>query len=357
MLNKGSKMWKSMKSQAPVQNETSLTSKRKQEHIKICLEKDIEFKKSNGFEKYEFVHRALPELNLAEVDTSTKFLGKEFKFPFFIEPLTGGAPGTEKINSNLARAAEEFGIGMGLGSQRAMLDEPELAYTYMVRDVAPHIFLLGNLGAVQLSKTPVHEIKAMIKEIGGDGLAVHLNAAQEICQPEGDTDWREVLPGIERVCKNTSFPVVVKETGCGINSEIAKQLESAGASCLDIAGAGGSCFTRVEYYRGAKTAEPFFEWGIPTAESLRQCRIAVKIPLIASGGIRTGVECAKALAMGASLVGFGLPLLKPAKMSYREVVEKLESFGAEFRRAMLLVGVKNIEELKKTKVMPHVPNL
>lgn len=327
------------------------TSRRKQEHIDICLTEDVEFRKSTGFENYEFEHQALPELNLSDIETSLEFFGKTFKYPFFIEAITGGSPGTEKLNQNLASACEETGIGMGTGSQRAMLDEPGVKYTYMVRDVAPHIFLLGNIGAVQLAGLHVDDVIQMVEEIKGDGLAIHLNAAQEMCQPEGDTDWSDVLSNIERICKHADFPVVIKETGCGISRDVALKLESAGADCLDIGGAGGTSFTRVEYYRGSKSAAALSEWGIPTAESLQQCRKAVKIPIIASGGIRTGVDCAKALAMGASLVGFALPVLKAAQTSHQAVVDKLKSIAEELKRTMLLLGTRTIEELKRVRVV------
>ena len=334
----------------PQTNISGATSKRKLEHIRICIEKDVEFQKTAGFERYEFEHRALPELGLSEIDTSTTFLGRRFKLPFFIEAMTGGSPGTEKINLNLARAAEAMGIGMGIGSQRAMLDNPEMAYTYRVRSVAPSILLLGNIGAVQLANLHVDEVTGMIREIGADGLAVHLNAAQEMCQLEGDKDWRGVLSHIERICGQADFPVIVKETGCGIAGDIAGRLESAGVSGLDIAGAGGTSFTKVEYHRGARHAEALFEWGIPTAEALRQCRRVVKIPLIASGGMRTGVACAKAIAMGAFLVGFALPLLKSARQSHHDVIRTLKRFEEELRMAMLLVGARNIETLARTPV-------
>jgi isopentenyl-diphosphate delta-isomerase len=329
-----------------------ITSRRKQEHIDICLAEDVEFRKSNGFEKFEFEHQALPELNLPDVDTSLEFFGKTFQYPFFIEAITGGSPGTERLNQNMASACEEMGIGMGTGSQRAMLDDPGLKYTYMVRDVAPNIFLLGNIGAVQLAGLHVNDVKQMIRDINGDGLAVHLNAAQEMCQPEGDTDWRDVLSNIERICRHADFPVIIKETGCGISEDVARRLESAGVDCLDIGGAGGTSFTRVEHYRGSESAAALSEWGIPTAESLQQCRKAVKIPIIASGGIRTGVDCAKALAMGASLVGFALPVLKAAQTSHQAVVDKLKSLAEELKRTMLLLGTENIEALKQVRVVP-----
>ncbi len=326
------------------------TSKRKMEHIRICLEEDVVFKKSTGFERYELEHIALPELKLSEIDTSTTFLGKRFKLPFFIEAITGGSPGTEKINRNLAKAAQEMGIGMGIGSQRAMLDDPDMTYTYKVRSVAPDILLLGNIGAVQLAACHQSKISDMILEIEADGLAVHLNAAQEMCQLEGDKDWCNLLSHIGRICRETNFPIIVKETGCGIAGGIAMGLESAGIRGLDIAGAGGTSFTKVEYHRGARHAKPLFEWGIPTAVSLVQCKKAVNLPLIASGGIRSGLDCAKAISMGASLAGFALPLLKPACQSHHEVIRTLKKFEEELKIAMLLTGARTIETLGDTKI-------
>ncbi len=338
-------------SSQPFSGKIGATSQRKDEHIAICLNKDVSFRKTNGFERYDFIHKALPELNLADIDTSTTFLGKHFSFPFFIEALTGGSPKAFEINRNLARAASEFGIGMGIGSQRAMLDNPEITYTYQIRETAPCILLLGNIGATQLAGLKTEAIVAMVHKIGGDGLAVHLNAAQEMCQPEGDTDWRNVLANIERICAQTPFPVLVKETGCGIDGQAAQYLAAAGVACLDIAGAGGTSFTKVESYRSTQNLHSLGEWGIPTAESLRQCRQAVNIPLIASGGMRTGVECAKAIAMGASLTGFALPLLQAARQSHRDVVAYLTILGEELKKAMFLVGASNINELKRVPVV------
>ena len=334
----------------PIPPKAAPISSRKQEQISIGMEMDVACSKSNGFERYDLEHQALPEISLSAIDPSTTFMGKKFQLPFFIESLTGGAPGTEKINRNLARAAEEVGIGMGLGSQRAMLEIPALTYTYQVRDIAPHIFLLGNLGATQLASYGIEEIVAMVREVQADGLAIHLNPAQEVCQAGGDTDWSKVLSHIARICREASFPVVVKETGCGMTGEIAKKLEDAGVSCLDVAGAGGTSMTKMEFYRGSKMAEPFVDWGIPTAESLEQSRRVVNIPLIASGGIRTGLDCAKALAMGASLAGFAWPLLKPAMESPQAVIQKLVELKGELLRAMLLVGAKNIFELRQKKI-------
>lgn len=332
----------------------SPTMQRKWEHIRICTQEAVTFEKSNGFEHYHFDHQALPELCLEEIDTSTTFLGKRFRHPFFIEALTGGCPGTETINLNLARAAQTMGIGMGVGSQRAMLDDPSLAYTYQVRHVAPDILILGNIGATQLTGRHAEEIGALVPAIGADGLAIHLNAAQELCQPEGDRDWRAVSSNIRTLCRSLSVPVIVKETGCGLSGGIAATLESAGVSALDVAGAGGTSFTRVEYHRGANLAEAFFEWGIPTAESLRQCTRTVNLPIIASGGIRTGLEAAKAIAMGASIVGLALPLLKPAMQSPKAVVDTLQRLAKELKMVMFLAGAPNLRALAQTRVVESV---
>lgn len=329
----------------------SATSRRKDDHITICLKKDVTFVKSNGFEKFDLIHKALPELSLNEIDTSTTFLGKPFSFPFFIEAITGGTPKAGKINRNLARAADRFGIGMGVGSQRAMLENPDAAQTYQIREVAPDILLLGNIGATQLPELETKTVVDMIEKIGADGLAIHLNAAQEMCQTEGDTDWTKVRANIKRICGEIPFPVIVKETGCGIDEATARILAATGVSGLDIAGAGGTSFTKVESYRSDESSRTFVEWGIPTADSLLQCRKSVDIPLVASGGLRTGVECAKAIVMGASLTGFALPLLAAAQRSCEDVLKKLIDLGDEFKKAMLLVGAGNIDALKAVKII------
>jgi isopentenyl-diphosphate delta-isomerase len=324
--------------------------KRKLEHIRICLEEDISFRKTNGFERYEFEYHALPESSLSDIDLSAKFLGHDFKMPIFIEALTGGADGAEVINRNLAAAAQTLGLGMGVGSQRAMLENRALTYTYQVRDIAPDIFLLGNLGACQLLNYTPDQVNQLTSEIGADGLALHLNPLHEMTQPEGDVDWRDVLSAIRAVCESAEKPVVVKEVGNGLSFKVASQLSSVGVSALDVAGAGGTCFARVEHHRGAESAPAFFEWGIPTAESLAQCSQISGVPLIASGGIRNGVECAKALVMGASLVGIAAPLLKPALDSSEAVVKKISQIALELKKAMLLLGAVNIGMLKERPI-------
>lgn len=328
------------------------TKTRKNDHIRICLENDVEYKKTNGFEKFEFEHNALPELDFEKIDTSTEFLGKKFRAPILIEAITGGTPESEKINKNLAKAAQELGIGMGVGSQRAALEHPEVEYTYKVRDVAPDIFLLGNIGSVQLSQHR-ENIGKLMEMIDADAMAIHLNTAQEMAQKEGSRNFENLLEEIKNVAE-LDIPVVVKEVGCGISGSVARKLASAGVSAIDVAGAGGTSWIKVDYYRGERGVENFFEWGIPTAECLYQCKNEnIDIPVIASGGIRNGLEIAKALAMGASLAGMALPLLKPATESSGAVKETLDEIIRELKLAMLLVGAKNIEELKTAKLV-HV---
>ncbi len=328
----------------------SVTESRKDDHIRICLEKDVEFVKSNGFEHVDLEHRALPEIDKDEIDLKTEFLGKKFEYPLFIEAMTGGTRRGGKINKNLAKAAEALGIGMGVGSQRAMLEKPELARTYFVRDVGPGIFLLGNIGAAQLGQYDIEKILDIVKAIKADGLAVHLNVAQELAQQEGDKSWKGIYSDIKYLCKQAKFPVIAKETGCGISGKLSEDLVSAGVKAIDIAGAGGTSWVKVDSYRTKEDVSHIEEWGIPTAEALKDVRGA-KVPVIASGGIRTGVEVAKAIAMGASLAGLALPLLKPATESPESVRKHLEKMISQLKDAMFLVGAKNLKELRKTRAI------
>lgn len=323
---------------------------RKSEHIRICLDEDVSFEKTTGFETYALIHNALPEMDFSEINCSVDFLGKHFLLPVFIEGMTGGAPASVSINENLAKAAEQCGIGMGIGSQRAMLLDERLTGTYAIRHMAPRIFLAGNIGATQLKEFSVDRIRLAVERIEADAIAVHLNAAQELCQPEGDTDWRNVLTAIKTLCRAVNFPVIVKETGFGISGIIARQLEDAGVSCIDTAGAGGTSWARVERFRGSKRAGLFLEWGIPTADALVECVREVRIPVIASGGIQNGVEIVKALALGASLVGMAMPFLKPAVTSAADVVEKIKSLKEEITAAMFLIGAKCIRDIDASKI-------
>ena len=328
----------------------SVTKSRKDDHIRICLEKNVEFAKSNGFDRVELEHSALPEIERSDIDLSTKFLGKKFRYPLFIEAITGGTKQGELINKNLAAAAEALGIGMGVGSQRAMLEDAKATRTYAVRDVAPGIFLLGNIGAAQLRKYDTSRVLALVDAIGADGLAIHLNVAQELAQKEGDKSWKGVHADIKTLCAKSKVPIIAKETGCGISGKLSKTLVAAGVKAIDIAGAGGTSWVKVDGHRTDDDVSHIEEWGIPTADALKNVANAVKVPIIASGGIRNGVEVAKALAMGADLVGMALPLLKPATESSENVKKYLEKIISQLEDAMFLVGARNVAELKKVKV-------
>ena len=330
---------------------SKLTKSRKDDHIRICLEKSVEFVKSNGFGHMELEHKALPEIDKDEIDLRTKFLGKNFDCPLFIEAITGGTKQGGKINRNLAKAAEALGIGMGVGSQRAMLEDPKLADTYKVRDVARPVFLLGNIGAAQIGQYEIERILSLVDSIKADGLAIHLNVAQELAQQEGDKSWKGIYDNVVYLCKKAKFPVIVKETGCGISGKLSRDLVKAGVKAIDIAGAGGTSWVKVDSYRTEEDVTHIEEWGIPTAEALRDVVKAVKVPVIASGGIRTGVEVAKSLAMGASLAGMALPLLKLATESWESVKEHLEKMISQLKDAMFLVGARNLKELRKVRVI------
>jgi len=319
---------------------------RKLEHIMICLQHPVQHEKSNGFERI-----ALSPGNAIhpdDVDTSTRFLGKKLLTPLIIEAMTGGAPGTEKINRNLAAAAERTGIGMGVGSQRAAMENPALTHTFQVRDVAPKMLLLGNLGMAQIASYTTPKIAEAVKMIDADALAVHINPMHEAVQPEGDKTppgmMDRVLSRIKEL-KKTGVKVVAKEVGFGIPADLALKLEKAGVDAIDVAGAGGTSWVRIEHYRGSKEAKRFFGEGIPTAEALRQCRAAVRTELISSGGIRTGEEIAKSIAMGASLAGAALPFLKPALESSKAVETAIEKMAAELRETMAYMGAKKLADL------------
>ena len=329
----------------------SATKSRKDDHIRICLEKNVEFAKPNGFDRVELEHSALPEIERKEIDLSTKFLGKKFRYPLFIEAITGGTEQGERINKNLAAAAEALGIGMGVGSQRAMLEDAKATRTYAVRDVAPGIFLLGNIGAAQLRNYDTSRVLALVEAIKADGLAVHLNVAQELAQKEGDKSWKGVFDDIKALCAKSKVPIIAKETGCGISGKLSKSLVTAGVKAIDIAGAGGTSWVKVDSHRTEEDVSHIAEWGIPTAAALKDVAGSVEVPIIASGGIRNGVEVAKAIAMGADLVGMALPLLKPATESSESVRKHLEKIISQLEDAMFLVGARNVAELKKVKVI------
>lgn len=336
-------------------------SNRKIEHLRINIEENVQFSNvSTGLEQYRFVHRALPELDLAEVDSALSLFGKTLLAPILVSSMTGGAAEAERINRNLAAAAQESGIAMGLGSQRAALADPALARTYRVRDVAPDILLFANLGAIQLNYGyGIDECRRAVEMADADALILHLNPIQEAVQDHGNTNWKGLLPKIETVCRKLDKPVIIKEVGFGISAETARMLRDAGASAIDVAGAGGTSWAAVESRRAPNAelrqlAETFWDWGIPTAVSLVETRRAAPdLPLFASGGIRNGIEIAKCVALGATLVGLASPLLKLANISTETAIGGIHQLVAQLRVAMFGIGAQNLTSLRDT---PHLVN-
>jgi isopentenyl-diphosphate delta-isomerase len=333
---------------------TGSVGKRKAEHIEVSLLRDVEYKTlTAGFENYDFYHAALPEIDLETIDLSVEFFGRCLRAPLFVSSMVGGVEEAARINRNLAEAAQFFGIGMGVGSQRCAIENPEAANSFRVRDVAPDIFLCANLGAVQLNYGfGIGECLRAVEMIEADALILHLNPLQEALQPEGDTRFAGLLKKIESVCRVLPVPVIAKEVCFGISERIAGMLADAGVSCIDVAGAGGTCWSEVEKYRSGSDlrfliAESFGGWGIPTAESIQMARRgAPGLPLIASGGIRTGIDVAKALALGSHAAGIALPLLKAAYESPESVVAALSVVVQVLKTAMFCVGAPDISSLK-----------
>ncbi|MBI2085214.1 MAG: type 2 isopentenyl-diphosphate Delta-isomerase [Candidatus Aenigmarchaeota archaeon] len=328
------------------------TENRKSDHIKIVLNKDIQHKYSAGFDDVTLIHNALPEIDFDDVDTEIEFLGKKLTAPIMVSGMTGGTPEAEKINKNLARAAEAVGIGMGVGSQRAMIENGKLLSTYSVRDVAPNILLLGNIGAAQFAKGyGVDECKKAVEMINADAIAIHLNAAQELVQPEGDRNWKGVLEVIRDVTKKLGYPVIIKETGAGINGDVAKQLEACGVKAIDVSGAGGTSWTAVESFRNSPVGDTFNNWGIPTAVAIKWCKMSVKIPILASGGVYNGLDAAKAIALGAHACTIARPFLRAAVASYEKTKEEMERVIRELKIAIFLTGSKDLKQFRSKKII------
>jgi isopentenyl-diphosphate delta-isomerase len=333
------------------------TEKRKAEHIRICLEQKAQARKATaGFEDIQLIHRALPEVDRQKISLSTSFLGKKFSAPLIVGAMTGGTEEATKINASIAEAVEKLHLGMGVGSQRAAIEDKKLEKTYAIaRKKAPTAFLIANIGGVQL----VHgyglkEVKKVVEMIDADAVALHLNAVQEAVQPEGQTSFKGVLAKIGEIAGELDKPVIVKETGCGISAEDAKALEAAGVKAIDVGGVGGTSFAAVEYYRSTNLnnmGEIFWDWGIPTAVSLIETTQSVKIPVIASGGVRSGLDIAKSLALNASLASISQPMLETAVKGTKETEELLSRLMDELRNAMFLVGAKNLESLAKVPVV------
>jgi isopentenyl-diphosphate delta-isomerase len=338
-------------------NDNDTTSSRKLDHVRIVLDEDVAAKGVHtGFAAYQLPHDAVPELDLAEIDTHTTFLGKPLRAPLLISSMTGGAHDVAQINLALAEAAQALGLAIGVGSQRSAIRDARLAYTYQVRRVAPSIPVLANLGAVQLNYGyGVDECRRAVEMIEADALILHLNPLQEAVQPEGNTNFKGLLKRIEAVCKALDVPVIAKEVGNGIGVRAARRLAESGVWGIDVAGAGGTSWSEVERFRhstelGARVAGAFAGWGLPTAEAIRQVRAALpQITLIGSGGIRSGVDIAKAIALGADLAGTAKPALGPAAAAggTAAVVAGMQAYIDELRIAMFCSGCGDLSALRR----------
>ncbi len=335
-----------------------MLEQRKADHIRINLDKDVSSSLTTGLERYRFVHQATPELDLAAVDTTTVLLGKTLHAPVLISSMTGGTERAREINRRLAHAAQTHGIAMGLGSQRAAIQHPELADTFRVRDIAPDILLFANLGAVQLNYGyDVEHCREAVEMIGADALILHFNALQEALQPEGNWNFRGLLKRVEVMCRKLEVPVIAKEVGWGINEQTARQLAEAGVAAIDVAGGGGTSWSEVEKHRATsasqrRVAARFRDWGLPTAESILMARRgAPHLPIIASGGLRDGVDAAKCIALGAAAAGIARPFVKAAAMSAQAADEAVSEIIMELRVAMFAAGAGTVAALRQTPLI------
>lgn len=335
--------------------DTKNTESRKREHIETVLNADVAAKGvTTGFERFFFEHQALPELSLDAVDLGSTLFGKALKAPLLISSMTGGTSQAQDINLHLAEAAQSLGIAMGLGSQRAALERDELADSYRVRRVAPDILLFANMGAVQLNYGyGLDHARRAVDMIEADALFLHLNALQEAVQAGGDRDWSGLLGKLEKLIPTLGVPVVVKEVGNGISASTAQSLVGCGVAAIDVAGAGGTSWSEVEAHRQPdplvkKVAHSFADWGIPTALALLEAhRIAPDLPIFASGGIRTGVDVAKAIRLGATLCGTAAPTLESATKAAEVVHEHMAGYIEELRIAAFCTGSPDLAALKK----------
>lgn len=337
-------------------SDIEIIKQRKKDGIDIPLHKNVQARTTSTYlEHVKLVHNALPEIDYDSIDLSTTFLSRRFSAPLIIDSMTGGTDEATVINGRLGELAEKYGFGMGLGSQRAGLKSEELASTYAIaRKNAPNAFLIANIGGAQLAKgLTVDDAKKIVKMIRANALVVHLNPLQELVQPEGEPKYAGVLARISELVKNIDVPVIVKEVGAGISREVATKLEMAGVSAVNVAGAGGTSWAGVEKVRAEMMnnyikkhlGELFWDWGIPTAASLVQARGAVKLPLIASGGLRNGLEVAKCVALGASMAAMAYPFLRAASQSRESLFAFADTVLAELKSTMFLVGAGNIQSL------------
>lgn len=325
---------------------------RKAEHIRLALEPRMQLGTS-WFDDYHFDHAALPEIDIAEIDTSAEFLGRRLEAPLLISCMTGGTEAAGRINLNLAGGAERTGVAVGVGSQRKALEDPAKADTFRVREAAPSVPLLANLGAVQLNYgMGVRECRQAVEMIGADALVLHLNPLQEALQPEGQCNFSGLLPKIGEVVRSLDVPVAAKEVGSGISERVARALAAQGVRILDTAGTGGTSWARIEASRSGdlELGELFAGWGIPTPQSIQEARRVDGVTVIASGGLRNGLDVAKSIALGADLAGMAYPFLEAATESPDRVADKVRRIVRELKICMFCLGVKTVAELRTVKL-------
>ncbi len=358
-------------SKPSLSSQSLLTQSRKADHLRVCLEEDVQSHRiTNGLERYRFMHCCLPELNRAEIDLTTTFLGKAVKTPLLISSMTGGTEQARVINQRLAQAAQRYGLAMGVGSQRVAIENSELAGTFSVRQYAPDALLLANLGAVQLNYDyGLSQCQKAVDDLEADALILHLNPLQEAVQTEGDVNFKGLLSKIEQLVRVLPVPIVAKEVGNGISGVMAQRLLDVGVAAIDVAGAGGTSWARVESERAKdpkqrRLGNTFADWGISTAECITQIRALpqlnqlnvplsepLSVPLIASGGLRNGLDAAKTLALGANLAGMALPFLQAASQSVAALDELCEALIAELVTVLFCTGCADLAALRQPGVL------
>jgi isopentenyl-diphosphate delta-isomerase len=325
---------------------------RKAEHIRLALESRMQMD-YNYFEDYRFEHRALPEIDFDQIDISASFLGRRLEAPLLISCMTGGTDEATRINRNLARGAQETGVAVGVGSQRKALEDPSTEESFRIRPFAPGVPILANLGAVQLNYGfGLDECRRAVEMIEADALVLHVNPLQEALQPEGQANFADLLPKMGRVARGLDVPVIVKEVGCGISPEDAHRLMQQGIRVIDTAGTGGTSWARIEAARSGEQGfgELFADWGIPTPVAIRRLREIRGLTIIGSGGVRNGIDMAKAIASGADLVGLAYPFLRAATESKEQVVERVRRIARELKICMFCVGARTVKELQGVRL-------
>lgn len=338
------------------------TQTRKADHIRICLQDNVQCQQvTNGFERYRFTHCCLPELDRSDIDLTTPFLGKSLHAPLLISSMTGGTELAQTINYRLAAVAQHYRLAMGVGSQRVAIENPEVATTFNVRSLAPDALLFANLGAVQLNYSyGLEQCLRVVDWLEADALILHLNPLQECVQTKGDTNFRGLLGKIANLCQQLPVPVIAKEVGNGISADMAQKLIEAGVAAIDVAGAGGTSWAKVESERAVDAKQrrlgtTFADWGIPTAECITTIRaIAPTVPLIASGGLRNGLEAAKAIALGADLAGFAQPFLQAACESEAALHELVEVLIAEMATVLFCTGNATFTHLQASGALQRL---